>query len=1556
MTNSTSTDRLDGSEIAIIGMACRFPQAKTVEEFWKNLCDARECVTFLKDEEIEPSLVDPAVLSNLNYVRAASLLEDIDMFDASFFGFTPREAELMDPQHRVFLECAWEALEDAGYDPTTYEKAIGLFAGARTDTYIFNLFSNRDEMASLGAFEIGLGNDSAFLSTRVSYKLNLRGPSYSVHTACSTSLVAVHLACQSLLIDECQMALAGGVAINIPQKTGYIYRQGSYASPDGRTRTFDAKAQGTLFGSGVGILTLKRLEDAIADGDSVHAVIKGSAVNNDGFSKASFTAPSVNGQKEVILEAMANAGVEADTISYVEAHGTGTPLGDPIEIRALTKAFRATTDANNFCAIGSVKTNIGHLDAAAGVASMIKATLMLKHRLLPPSLNFEAPNPNLDLERSPFYVNAKLTEWNCDKTPRRLGVSSFGVGGTNSHVILEEAPTIRADETRRPWQLILQSARSESALEKAGANLAAYLKKSPDLDLADVAFTLKIGRKHFSHKRMLVCRDLDEAVTALESPASSNAVTDFEGAIERPVAFMFPGGGAQYVGMGGELYQSEPTFREQVDLCSEILESRAGYFLRDYLFHADDCPEEASKNLKRPSIALPALFVIEYALAKLWMSWGVRPDAMIGHSLGEYVAACLAEVFSLNDALSLVFLRGQLIEGLPPGAMVSVSLSEKETRSLIDESLSVAAVNAPSQCVVSGSADAINKLVDLLTAKNIEFRRLHIDAPGHSDLVTPILDTFAEFVERIRLNTPMIPYVSNVTGTWIKNEEATDPKYWGRHLRQTVRFADGLDELMKNSNRVLLEVGPGQTLNTLVKLQTIHVRAHPAISSMRHPADKQSDEAVLLTALGKLWLAGVSVEWMGLYANQRRRRLSLPTYPFERHRYWIAPGLQADKPGTAMRSLSKRANIAEWFYIPSWTRSLTPGPFTFLKAGDEQRWLALVDESGFGMRIAERLESESQLVVSLVASRRFEKISPHRYALNPTDPEDYRTLVKELQGLDLLPTRIVHTWSITTDDSIRSGAALFERMNERGYYSLLFLAQALSEQSVDSARILVVSNRMLEVSGEETICPEKATVLGPCKVIPQEAPNIACRCIDISIPEPHSAQERQLVDHILSESAENSLEVVVAYRGNQRWIQKYEPIALNGEDFSSRYLREDGVYLITGGLGGVGLMLAEYLARTLRANLILTRRSDFPDKEQWADWLAIHSEHDQVSKKIHRLQRIERAAGALRIIHADVTDEAQMRLVLERIDAEFGRLNGVLHTAGVTSGSSVYKSFLEIGRTESETQFQPKGYGLYTLEKVLKGRDIDICLLFSSNASILGGLGFITYSAVNQFMDHFAISRNKTSQIPWISANWDPWPEETKKYSGYQTSLDQYTMTPEEGEEAFRRVVCMAPEGQIAIATGDLAARLNLYINRAPASGPSPSLHPRPDVKSVYLAPETETERIIADVWRSTLGLETVGVNDNFFDLGGHSLLASRVISQLRDAFQMELPISKLFEAPTVGRLAKVVTDLKAQCEDQEKMEILNMLVQLSEEEVEAELNKRTDPSGSLLSHSKISL
>jgi acyl transferase domain-containing protein/SAM-dependent methyltransferase/acyl carrier protein len=1226
MTYPALSDPAASSHIAVIGLSCRFPGAGDPGAFWKNLRQGHEAISFFSDQELLSSGIDANLLSHPNYVRAGAVLPDIDMFDATFFGFSPREAEILDPQHRLLLECAWEALEDAGYNPELDKGLCGVFAGAGVNTYLLhNLFGHSDLLASAGSYHLMLANDKDYLATRISYKLNLKGPSVTVQTACSTSLAAVHLACQSLLSGECDVALAGGVSVRVPHNAGYLYQEGMILSPDGHCRAFDASAQGTVGGNGAGLVVLKRLKDALTQGDYVRAVIRGSAINNDGSLKAGYTAPSVDGQAAVISEAMAVAGVDRDTITYIEAHGTGTPIGDPIELAALRKAFQAGTRMKRSCAIGSVKTNLGHLDAAAGVAGLIKTVLALENKEIPPSLHFERPNPEFDLENSPFYVNSALAEWKRGNGPRRAGVSSFGIGGTNVHVVLEEAPPRAAMCESRPCQLLVLSAKSEIALNAASARLGNYLSTHPEACLADVALTLSRRRTDFPYRRALVCKSTNDAVAILAGPTTGQVQSHETPA--GPVVFMFPGQGSQYVNMGLELYNSEPTFRDLVDQCSEILERHLGLNLRDVLFPRAAWQSQAEQLLSQTSITQPALFVVEYALAMLWMEWGVRPQYMIGHSVGEYVAACLAGVFSLKDCLAIVAMRAKLMQQIPAGGMLAVSLPADRIQQRLNDDLTVAAVNTPSQCAISGDLNSIRVLCERLEQEGVECVPLKTSHAFHSHMMEPIVDSFASLVAGTERRPPKSPYVSNVTGTWITASEAIDPQYWARHLRQTVRFADGLQVLFRQGCNVLLEVGPGHVLGSMAK-QFPDCQCDPTILCSMRQRGKQSDSAVMLESVGHLWLDNVPVDWSAVYKHQPRRHTPLPTYPFERQRYWLDP------PSSVSHSTFDAATIKEdehWFYLPSWRRCLSRAKLMDVPV--PANCLLFIDELGYGEALAAEFRRKGASVTAVKVGSEFARLSEGLYTLNPTERDDYYALIRELSACGEVPEYIAHMWSITAAREQPLDPQIVDRANDLGFYSLMFLAQSFGDlRPAGRVKLAVVTNHLHDVTGQESLQPEKAMLLGPVAVIPQEYAHLTCKNIDIDVPEGASAEAR-LAHQLIGEVTGDYSDPVVSYRGRHRWVQAFVPARLEAPSDATvqTRLRDGGVYVIIGGTGGVGLALAESIAKSARSPtiaLIGRSASDEPAAENAGFDLSAQAEHlARVEQGLHRTRDAPGTSG-----------------------------------------------------------------------------------------------------------------------------------------------------------------------------------------------------------------------------------------------------------------------------------------------------------------------------------------
>jgi acyl transferase domain-containing protein len=1310
-----------GNEIAVVGMAGRFPGARSLTQFWRNLQGGVESVRRLSHDELKAAGVPESLLADPNYVPAAPILDDMEYWDAPFWGFTPLDASIMDPQHRLFLECAWEAFEDAGHAPERFGGTIGVFAGCGMGSYMArNLLPNARLMNSVGLFLVRhTGNDKDFLATRLSYQLNLTGPSVSVQTACSTSLVAAHLGAQSLLNGECDLALAGGVTIEIPHYVGYLYKENEILAPDGHCRAFDASSRGTLFGSGCGVILLRRLEDALRDGDRIRAVILGSAVNNDGSAKVGYLAPSVDGQAASIVEALTIAGVSPDSISYVETHGTGTPVGDPIEVAALTQAFRTGTRRTGFCGIGSLKSNIGHLDTAAGVASLIKTALSLENQQVPPSLHFKEPNPAIDFASSPFYVNAALREWQ-SAGPRRAGVSSLGVGGTNAHFILEEAPEPTPSGPSRPWQLLTLSARTRSALDTMSANLADHLVANPELTLADASFTLTTGRQALKERRVLVAHGAEDARVQLDALdkdlAPADTVTD-----AASVAFLFAGGGAQYAGMGEALYHGEPVFRAAVDRCLELLDPALAGRIRPLLFPEQARAEAASSALERPSLALPALFSTQYAMAMLLKSWGITPDAMIGHSMGEYTAAHLAGVFSLPDALTLVAFRGRLFETLPPGAMLSVPLPESELVPLLGGELSLAAVNAPGLSLASGPVEAIERLERSLLAREVEGQRLHISVAAHSAMLEPILAEFGAFFRTIDLREPQARFVSNLSGTWITPQEASNPEYWVRHLRHTVRFADGIGELVRDPARILLEVGPGRTLATLAKQHPDRPATQLVLPSMRHPDDPRDDQAMALLALGRLWGRGVSPDWKAFWSGEDRRRVALPTYPFERQRHWIdAPvGVQ---PADA--DSGRRPNVADWFSRPAWRQSLPPAPL----APAQDRVLLFLDADGLAEGVAARLASAGRTVARVRRGASFTRGPDNSFTLNPTQPGDFTRLFDALRAVSALPNHVVWAWSADLGPA-DPGHAL-----AGAFFGLLALCQTLATEDPELAfRLDVITRGAQRVGGEREFAPLNATAAGVARVVPREFPNARARVIDVAMPD--GAAERDLLASRLADEIGAAPEQeTVAWRGPDRYVQLLEPVKLEAV---TRRVRPGGVYLITGGLGGIGYEVARHLAATARAKLVLLGRRAVAARAR------------------PKVEALEALGAEVMLIPADVTNRVALAAGVARARERFGTIHGVFHAAGTLDDSLMPLKTPD----QAARVLAPKVQGTLALDAALGDAPLDLMVLFSSVSAYAGLPGQADYAAANAFLDAFAQARGARSDTFCVAVGWGAWRE-----------------------------------------------------------------------------------------------------------------------------------------------------------------------------------------------------
>lgn len=1340
-------------DIAIVGMSARFPGAEDKAMFWKNLLDGVETISTFTEEELRASGIEEEMIASSNYIRRRGILGNAQYFDANFFDITPRDAEIMDPQHRVFLECSWHAFEDAGYVPSTYPGKVGVFGGTGTAWHLNKVNTHPDVQKYVSGASVVTNNDKDYVTTRVSYKLNLKGPSVNVQTACSTAMVAVVMGINSLLNGESDLIVAGGVSLDTPERRGYQYMQGGMESADGRCYAFDSRANGTVFSRGAGVVILKRLSDALRDGDHIYAVLKGGAINNDGNMKAGYTAPSIEGQISVAKQAFDNAQVHPDTISFVEAHGTATALGDPIEFTSLSQTFSEFTDRKQYCRLGSVKTNIGHTDAASGMASLIKASLALEKGDLPASLHYISPNPNIEFETSPFVMNTELSKLASSDEPHRALVNSFGVGGTNACVILEAPPRTEPNTRHDGLVMLPFSAKSRTALEVMKQRMHDFLVENKDVNLGDVAYTLQVGRQSFAHSTVVVGQDRETLLEKLNQP-SANISTLTKG--DKAVVFMFPGQGNQYINMARELYVTYPKFREVMDRCCRYLDPILGVNLLSIIFQGD---EGLRKNrINETQFTQPALFIVEYSLAQLWMSWGIKPDAMIGHSVGEYVAACIAGVFSLEDALRAVALRGKLVQALPAGAMLAVLMDEESLRQRLQgDKLEIAAVNYPGLCVVAGDLDEIEVFQRQLEDNNVFCKHLDTSHGFHSYMMEPALPAFKEVIDGIELHAPKIPFVSTVSGDWITDALATDSDYWVRHVRNPVLFSHAFKTLMSEENQhyIFLEVGPGRSLESAAKQHFKADESALIYSSLPTAKDVELTGEYLLTSLGCLWASGVTISWAQFYGDEHRRRLPLPGYPFERKEFKLPALKRGAEGGQSASSVSalkrKKAEIGEWFHMPAWKRTI---PARFMAGSridpDSECWLLFVDAMVIAEHIQRQLAESAQRVLTVWRGTHYEEDAANGcYVIDPSKREDYVRLLKSVKNLALRPTRIINMWNLSADNGAPQCNGDGYALQVDAFYSPLYLQQALvSENLLENLHLLFVTNNIFNVTEERLYSPQKALVVGPARVFYHEYPEVRCHVVDVDLfgyAAPHDLAQ-QLIDESHIDTHGN----LVAYRGRNRWEEDYQAVHLKQDDTGiAAELKDEGVYLITGGLGGLGMLVAGHVSEVSNATLILTYRTELPPRDQWQAWLQQHSVDDSVSEKIAGVLRLEERGNTVHLAQVDVCDYASMRDML----AGFTRIDGVFHTAGIAGGGIIPLK----NDADCAGVLNPKVNGSLILDELLKDKQPDFFILFSSITSIVGDEARIDYCAGNAFMDAFAHYRNQQRSGHTVSLNWGKW-------------------------------------------------------------------------------------------------------------------------------------------------------------------------------------------------------
>ncbi|MFF9850590.1 type I polyketide synthase [Streptomyces litmocidini] len=1529
-------DDTDG-RIAVIGMAGRFPGAGSPDELWSLLVAGEDAVTRFTPEELTAAGVPAAEATAPGYVPAKGVLDDVAGFDSRLFGYNALEASVIDPQQRIFLECAWAALEDAGCDPDRSAGPVAVYAGSLLSTYlVHNLLPRADLRATLGVPLLFQSNQPDQLATRAAYKLNLRGPAVTVQTACSTSLVAVHMAVQSLLGQECDVALAGGVTVTVPHRTGYLSVEGGIESPEGHCRPYSAQADGTVFGNGAGVVVLKRLADALADGDRVHAVLLGSAVNNDGAAKAGYTAPGVAGQTAVIREALSVAGVSPRTIGYVQGHGTGTALGDPIEVEALTRAYRAAEAdeaaeagagaagtgggaAAPWCALGSAKSAVGHLDTAAGVTGLIAAVQALRHGTIPATLRGAGTTAADALAGTPFHAPAAPVDWPRGDTPRRAAVSAFGIGGTNAHVILEEAPRRPAEDAPAdgtpavPVALPL-SARTATALDTAAQRLAAHLEAHPGVPLADVARTLRTGRRLLDHRRAVLARDTAGAVAALRGGGRRDAVAARTDRVDAPVAFLLPGQGAQLPRMALGLYDAHPVFRAALEECAALLRPLLD---RDLIALLRDGTEE---ELRRTDLLQPAVVAVGHALARLWEHWGVRPAALLGHSLGEFTAAALSGVFDLPDALRLAAVRGRLMAETAPGAMLAVPLAEDAAAAeAAARGLDLAAVNGPEAAVLSGPADAVERAADAFEERGLRALRLPVDRAFHSALCDEAAARFADEVAKTARHAPRVPFVSGVTGDWITAEQAADPGYWARQMRAPVRFDQGLRTLTAlDEGLVLVENGPGSVLTDLVRSARPGAdvpRTAPAPLPSRGRRGPEDEPASAVLSLAGLWAHGASVTWEP--AAPGARVTGLPGYPFERLHHWIDPGTAAAPGGAAPAGTATEQDLADALHATTVWRPLDTDTATAPGAdgeaadplrGRRQTWLVLMDRQGAAQPAVDLLTARGQIVTVVQPGPEYRRVRRGVYELDPADPAQYAKLLADLRALVRTPTAILYAWGLDGGDDARDSGP-----DETAcYFGLVRLARALAEESVvNEVRLGVLTAGAFRTTPSERPDPAAAMLSGPVQVLPEEYANLRCAQIDLAAG---TALDETAAQAVLGAVLTAPARLLALRDGTL--LTRTVSTAERPVPAAPVRLADGATWVVTGGLGGIGRTLAADLARTRGARLALLSRT--------APETGDGSGAGDGGGHAAFLRELRDAGAEVVAVRADVTDAASLAAALDRVRARFGRIDGVVHAAGLPGGGSVALR----GDDEARAVFAPKVDGTRHLLAALRPDEADVLVVCSSLATLVPTYGQADYAAANAYLAAAAEAEAAAGTRHAIAVDWDMWAgvgmaadaEVPADLRTLQERMLAGALTARQGARAFTALLD-GPAGRHVVARPSAVVAdgtLSLAADEPSAARPAAVALPRPDLATPYAAPSTPTEERLAEIYGEMLGIDRVGVHDDFLDLGGHSLLAAQIVARLRAEFDVEVPARAFFEGGRVADLAELIEDrILAELENQ---------------------------------------
>ncbi|MTI26090.1 type I polyketide synthase, partial [Fulvivirga kasyanovii] len=1475
-----------GLEIAVIGMDVRFPDAPDYNQFWKNLRVGKESIKFSTQEELESLGLGGQGRGNFVNCQGA-ILDDKDLFDADFFGYNPKSAEILNPQIRIFHESVWKALEDAACAPSKFDGRIGLFAGAAPSTFWEIVTEISGKLAEIGDFDGGQLNDKDSLTTLVSYKLGLTGPSYTVHTNCSTSLVAIHLACRSLLMGECEIAVAGGVGMAYQTLPGYTHQEGMISSRDGHCRAFDEEASGTVNGEGCGVVVLKPLKKAIRDKDNIHAIIKGSAINNDGNVKVGYTAPSAFGQIAVIRSALNFSKIKPETVTYIETHGTGTKLGDPIEVKALNKTY--LTDKRKHIGIGSVKTNLGHLDTAAGVAGFIKLVLSLKNKQLVPSLHFNQPNTEIDFQNSPFYVNTQLKEWKNTEGPLRGAVSSFGIGGTNAHMVLEEAPYRVEYENKAELRHINLSAKTEMALEAMTNNLIEFLESNQSINLDELSYTLQMGRESFYYKKSTLCSTVDEVVNNLrtnENTKTFSSLTD-----DKKMVFMFPGQGAQYFDMGLALYETNKCFAEIIDKCLGIINKllKDGTDVYEILFST-----RGSQNVVRineTKYTQPLIFSVEYALSMTIMDLGIKPNMIIGHSIGEYVAACISGVFTLHDALKLVVLRGEMMQKMPSGSMLAVEMSEKDIAPIIEDiPVDIAAINGPDRCVVSGETKAIEKFNSELSRKGYKATKLHTSHAFHSRMMRPIVQDFKRLVQTVSRSSPEIPFISNVSGIWITKDQALSVDYWCDHLLNPVRFNDGLELLFQTEKAVFIEVGPGLTLSSLVKPHDNRKNNHQVINLMRHPKEQVNDKTHLLNKIGELWLYGVNLDWEKHYDGLKPNRISLPTYPFQRKRYWIDVDpyqMFADQAET------QRLPPKNWFNYASWKQNVLTG----VPLEGNVVWIIFENEDLISKQISGLIDTKNNSSIKIRKGKNFEVTSDKEISMDPNDSYQWEMLFNQIKVEEDQYVSIVYSWSLvqSADDNIEPSNGYED------YFNILNLCKSINHLDTNKHILFnVLTNSIFYVLGDENLNRERFILSSAIKTIQQEFPSLHCKLIDLNAS---TSLSNVTLSNVKAEITSMSNDKLVAIRNSFRWTAQYEKLEI--KDDAPSLLKNRGVYLITGGTGKVGMTYAKFLIKTYNATVIIWGRKKLPQKSEWEKTVQSKESRWELIKQFLELDRLE---GELIYQQVDVIVEDKVEEAISSIYKQQGKLNGIIHAAAVSNDATSEIPITSITKENCVQQLEPKVKGLLSISKAIENRDPDFVMVTSSLASILGGIGFYGYAGANAMLDAYVSSENNNGNVTrWLSINWDGWSEETGDTLIYER----------EALEALNSLFRKTGVNQIIVSLTSLSSRVKKWVDmdlslKEEVKGQETEISKdRPTLMTPFVQASTSIEKRMVELWRGSLGYSEIGVNDDFFELGGDSLKMIHLIAKIQKRFSVAVPIDTFYNKPTIKAIADYLNQAK---------------------------------------------